>query len=82
MRTTTTPAGPQPDSLFHDGYPFNVAAWLPPAADAAATPAQIAHHQRYTRIGDPAADAVVEMFRTLSSCGQETCGDRTNPAHR
>ncbi|MFE3105387.1 oxygenase MpaB family protein [Nocardia tengchongensis] len=66
MDASSTHGAPQPDSpLFHDGYPFDVATWLPPARDVAATPAQRANHQRYTRVGDPAADAVAAMVRRL-----------------
>ncbi|GAB2564024.1 oxygenase MpaB family protein [Nocardia heshunensis] len=54
-----------PDPVIFREFPFNVGIRLIGPGDIRPTPEQQAAYRRFTTMGDPLADAVVEMFRRL-----------------
>jgi ER-bound oxygenase mpaB/B'/Rubber oxygenase, catalytic domain len=54
-----------PDPPVLTAFPFNLAVKLLAPGDIRPTEQQRTDYQRFTRIGDPLADGVVEMFRGL-----------------
>jgi len=59
-------SGPEiPDPVLFGAFPFNIGFRLLAPDDIRPTAAQRESYRRFTRIGDPVADAVVAMFRRL-----------------
>ncbi|AYF74283.1 DUF2236 domain-containing protein [Nocardia yunnanensis] len=54
-----------PDPVIFREFPFNVGIRLIGPGDIRPTPEQRAAYRKFTSMGDPLADAVVEMFRRL-----------------
>ncbi|GAB0105121.1 oxygenase MpaB family protein [Nocardia sp. JMUB6875] len=54
-----------PDPVIFREFPFNIGVRLIGPGDIRPTPEQQAAYRRFTRMGDPLADAVVDMFRRL-----------------
>ncbi|MCU1642696.1 MAG: hypothetical protein JWN03_2971 [Nocardia sp.] len=53
------------DPVFFSEFPFNIGVKFLAPGDIRPTPQQREDYRRFTQLGDPLADAVVEMFRHL-----------------
>ncbi|MEV6101167.1 oxygenase MpaB family protein [Nocardia sp. NPDC051981] len=54
-----------PDPVIFREFPFNIGVKILAPGDIRPTPEQQAAYRKFTKMGDPLADAVVEMFRRL-----------------